>query len=283
MERLNPTLFLLKCFTGQSKLLIQMATDSSRASNPKTSRWGNCAVPELPEDYFILDARLRDLPNNPIVRLYVFKSTNPPIAPLASPNGVRPKPPQQFHMLWDMLIEICVMVGIIIGMFWVENGVGLRTIYGCLFLAVVAPLLIWIGIRAYRRSNAYFYFMQQNWAELRILPITDSDFALAHWGIRLIFDSDSQCYPATALWHCCTEIERRLKRQKGVTISTRTYNLHMGDAVERGSAKVVDGEGHPTIKDQFRLTSDTFNYANRLRYLAALWGDYKQTYLDIEK
>lgn len=163
----------------------------------------------------------------------------------------------------------------------IANAIGQFYVGSPMFwIIVIFAMVSIIATTAYHLLNhtrTLFAILEKRLMELRAVPITAEDYALAHWGGYLLLDPYWRKLPATALWTACREMEMRLEKLTGWSYYPSTFSVHLQDDLERGKIPGRE-EGGPSIKDQFEIPESSFAYSKRLDYLAALWREYLEVW-----
>lgn len=252
-----------------------MTKDITSTSSSKPGKWASIPSLRLPEPHLKLDPRLGELDQNAIARLYILRSGRPLIE---QQSGLSRFMSGLGDFSWAMLKALFKVPGFFAtgGAF----GVFLLYLISGIWMAVVVAVLILACFISYamRAPLDYFKILGKHLNDLRPLPLSGLDYAIAHWGGNMLHDSFSRQFPANALYRCCHEMEQKLEACTGWTYYPSTFRVKFSDGVERGEIILEDEDGRAVLKDQFSITSDVFTYSGRLDYLAALWREYLEVW-----
>lgn len=256
-----------------------MTKDIIATSSSKPSKWASIPSLRLPEQHLKLDSRLEQLDQNAIARLYVLRSglalAKPPITMSRFSFSMKRLGSFLLKALMTLLMEAGCYLAIIL----VALGVALSFYSVTLLVGIALAIVILASIATmFSSSLDVFKILQGHLLDLRPMPLTGLDFAIAHWGGQMLLSKLDHQFPAASLWRCCRDMEKRLEKCTGWTYYPSTFGTSFSDGVERGEVILTDEDGNPVLKDQFNVTSDVFTYSGRLDYLAALWGEYLEVW-----
>jgi len=248
------------------------STEPKSPSAFKPGKWGKIVPPRLPEEHLALEPRLATLNENAILRFIMFAS------------GRKPAQSDDWKRIWVGKIKfgLAGSVGLIL-MFGQNfaNAIGQLYVGSPIFWIIVTLAMVSIiATAAYHLLNhtrTLFAILEKRLMELRAVPITAEDYALAHWGGYLLLDPYWRKIPATALWTACREMEMRLEKLTGWSYYPSTFGIQFNDDLGRGKI-VSEYSGEMILKKQFDITESTFSYTKRLDYLAALWREYLEVW-----
>ncbi len=237
----------------------------------RLGRWESIPPPKLEEKYLRLDPRLAGLEENALARLHMFRTGRRP-----SPTSANIIPP------WMRAIIVVVLILIVVALLlwllihgWLPEVSLVFIIYLTMISVSIVqrggePLLIGGVLR-----NDFFKTIRHYLGDLRTMPLTGEDYAVAHWGEKLLHHRVLKTFPALALFQCVMEIQARIEQCTGWSYYPSTFGLMISDRLENGDLFLTDQRnGMPMIADQFRVPPQDFNYAQRLSFLAALWKEY---------
>ncbi|MBI3735300.1 hypothetical protein HY256_02165, partial [Candidatus Sumerlaeota bacterium] len=244
-------------------------------------RWGKIPPPRLAEEYLHLEPRLRGLEENVLERLYIFRTRR---------NPLRERPQEKQNQKSFALKKMISRSGwIFVTRFpWLMPllyitffGTSLPLQLEWVTIVIIVVFVLVLGPRGLGLADYFkgdlFSVVKNHIGDLRALPITGDDYAIAHWGGRLLHDRKWRMFPALALEACRAELQFRLERHTGWSYYPSTFDLRLTDKLSRGELP-TDGDGRPVFGDEFALAPDAYNYTERLNYLAALWREYLEVW-----
>lgn len=253
-------------------ILCVSSTKANSRSQFTPGKWGKIVVPSLPEQHLKLEPRLASLGENAILRFVMFTSGRAPARDDDRKRVLIGRIRNGFIGSWLMffILQQLYAAGLITfnlrsPVFWIAV-----TIASAVLVAQIASHFL-------DHTRTLFDILEKRLMELRSVPITPEDYALAHWGGYLLLDPFWQKFPASALSTACKEMEIRLSGQTGWSYYPSTFGIRFCDELERGGLNVDHASG-AALKDQFNLSAEKFSYSKRLDYLTALWREYLEVW-----